>query len=91
MDMPRNSKPNHRYELRVGDRLAVAEYRIDGGVITFTHTIVPKELEGQGIASRLIAFALADARAQGLRVIPACSFVQGYIDRHPEWRDLLAD
>jgi len=90
MDTPRNNKSHHRYELQVGDHLAFADYRIDGDVITFTHTIVPEKLEGQGVASRLIAFALADVRERGLKVIPQCSFVRGYIDRHPEWQDLLA-
>jgi predicted GNAT family acetyltransferase len=89
MDTPCNNKSYHRYELQVGDHLACADYGIQGDLITFTHTIVPKALEGQGIGSRLIAFALADSRAAGLKVVPQCSFVRAYIDRHPEWQDLL--
>lgn len=89
-DEVRNNEGHHRYELVVDRHLAFSEYRIDGDVITFTHTIVPPALEGRGIASRLIAAALADVRAKGLKVVPECSFVRGYIERHPEWQDLLA-
>jgi predicted GNAT family acetyltransferase len=47
-------------------------------------------MEGKGIASRLVKGALDDARRQGLKVVPLCSFVAAYIDRHPEEQDLLA-
>jgi predicted GNAT family acetyltransferase len=80
----------HRYELVADGQTAFAEYRIDGDTITFTHTIVPTALEGRGIGSRLVMAALDDARARGRSVIAQCSFVAGYIDRHPEYRDLMA-
>ncbi len=79
-----------RFELTEGGETAVAEYVRDGDTITFTHTVVPPALEGQGIGSRLVTAALDDARAKNLRVVPQCSFVAGYIDRHPEYRDLVA-
>ncbi|MGJ3648495.1 GNAT family N-acetyltransferase [Sphingomonas sp. GlSt437] len=79
----------HRFELVEDGHLAFAEYRIEGGVITFTHTIVPPEIGGRGVASRLIGAALASARARGLKVVPQCSFVAAYIERHPDERDLL--
>jgi uncharacterized protein len=72
-----------RYELAVGDDLAIAAYRIEGDVIAFTHTLVPTEAEGQGVGTRLIRGALADARTRGLRVDPRCSFVAAYLKRHP--------
>lgn len=78
-----------RYELVVGDETAFAAYERDGDALIFTHTIVPKGLEGQGIGSKLVAAALADVRAKGLRVRPLCSFVAGYMKRHPESDDLL--
>lgn len=79
-----------RFELAVDEQTAFAAYTIDDGVITFTHTVVPSELEGRGIASRLIAHALSEAKTRGLRVVPECPFVAAYIDKHPEWRTLLA-
>lgn len=78
-----------RYETRVGGQLAFAEYMLTGPNITFTHTEVPEELEGQGIASQLARFALDDARARGLAVIPLCPFISAYIRRHREYQPLV--
>jgi predicted GNAT family acetyltransferase len=58
------------------------------GVITLTHTEVPAALRGQGIASRLMHAVLETARAQGLKVVPRCSFVAAFMSRHPEFNDL---
>ena len=79
-----------RFELTEDGETAVADYIRDGDTITFTHTIVPPALEGRGLGSRLVEAALDNARAKGLRVVPQCSFVAAYIDRHPEYRDLVA-
>ena len=81
----------HRFELVVDRHLSFSEYTLDGDVITFTHTIVPPSLEGKGVGSRLISGALAQVRERGLKVRPVCEFVKAYIERHPEWQDLLAD
>jgi uncharacterized protein len=79
-----------RYEIRAGDELAgFAQYRPGAGRIAFIHTEVDDRFEGQGLGSRLIAFALDDARARGLEVLPFCPFVRGYIQRHPEYADLV--
>jgi uncharacterized protein len=85
-----NNEAEQRYELWVGDALALAAYKLEGDVIRFTHTEVPKALEGQGIGSRLIGNALDDVRRRGLKVVPLCPFVRRYIERHPETQDLLA-
>lgn len=78
-----------RYETQVGGQLAFAEYMLTGPNITFTHTEVPEELEGRGIASQLARFALDDARARGLAVIPLCPFISAYIRRHREYQPLV--
>ena len=86
-----DNQAEQQYELRVGGgEPALAAYRIEGSTMSFTHTIVPEELEGQGIASELVAGALADVRSRGLKVVPLCSFVEHYIETHPEEQDLLA-
>jgi len=85
----RDNAAHHRFELVVDRHLAFSEYTLDGDVMTFTHTIVPPSLEGQGVGSRLVEGALTQARARGLKVRPLCSFVRAYIGRHPEWQDLL--
>ncbi len=86
----RDNQAEQRYELDVPGGVAIAAYERRGEAIAFTHTEVPAGAEGQGGASRLIRGALADVRARDLKVVPLCSFVAAYIDRHPEDQDLLA-
>jgi predicted GNAT family acetyltransferase len=88
-DIVRDNKAQHRFEMSIGDDTAVAYYSLTPGVITFTHTEVPTALRGHGIASRLIRGVLETARAQGLKVVPRCSFVAAYMNQHPEFNDLL--
>lgn len=80
-----------RYELDVGGEIAVAVYQMRDGQRVFTHTEVPKSLSGQGVGSALARGALDDARARGMTVVPLCSFIAGYIKRHPEYQDLVAE
>lgn len=84
-----NNRSEQEYSLDVDGQRAVAAYQREGDTIVFTHTGVPPELEGRGIGSRLIRAALDDVRDQGLRVIPQCPFVRAFIEKHPEYRDLL--
>jgi predicted GNAT family acetyltransferase len=78
-----------RYQAQIGEYLAVAEYRLNGNTITFTHTQVPKQLEGHGIANQLAHTALEDARARQLTVVPLCPFIASYIRRHQEYLPLV--
>jgi predicted GNAT family acetyltransferase len=78
-----------RYEAVVDRHLSVCEYGLDGDRMVFTHTLVPPELRGRGIAEKLVRTALADARAAGRKVVPACSYVAKFIERHREFADLL--
>ena len=84
-----NNPAYHRYELKVDGHIAATYHKIADGVITFTHTEVPPELGGKGIGSRLIKGALDQVRADGLKVIAQCAFVEAYIEKHPEYADLL--
>lgn len=79
-----------RYELDADGQRAVLSYERKGGTIYLTHTEVPEALEGQGIGSRIVKHALDQARAAGEKVAPWCPFVRAYIDRHPEYEDLVA-
>ena len=79
-----------RYEVRDGDRvLGLAAYRREGDRVVFTHTEVDPDAEGGGVGSTLVSGALDDVRARGARVVPLCSFVRGYIERHPDYADLV--
>ncbi len=80
-----------RYEIHVDGTLAgFAEAREDGESSTFTHTVVFDEFEGQGIAGELVTDALDDVRKRGKKVIAQCEYVAGFIDKHPDYADLLA-
>lgn len=78
-----------RFEIHQSGQVAVLEYNLQAGVIAFTHTGVPPALEGQGIGSQLARAGLEFAREQQLKVRPFCWFIAGYIERHPEYQDLL--
>lgn len=80
-----------RYDYPVAGGVAIADYIRQGDTLLITHTEVPPALRGGGIGAKLVKALLDDVRAQGLKVVPLCSFVAAYIRRHPEMRDLLAD
>ncbi|RDE04839.1 GNAT family N-acetyltransferase [Sphingomonas aracearum] len=85
-----DNRAEQQFTLEVSGETAVAAYQREGDVIVFTHTVVPPAIEGHGVGSKLIRGALDAARDQGLRVVPQCPFVAAYIQRHPEYADLLA-
>lgn len=73
----------HRFEGRVdGELAAVAEYIRTPELVVFTHTEVLPGFEGRGISSEVVRRGLDAARADGLRVLPLCPFVAGWMSRH---------
>lgn len=84
-------RAEHRFEIRVDGELAgFTEFSLDGGVATFPHTAIHEQFEGQGLGKTLIRAALDDARDRGWRIVPQCSFVRGFVDKNPEYQDLVA-
>jgi uncharacterized protein len=82
----------HRYEVtRDGAPAGFTAYRRQPGQILFVHTEVDERFEGRGLGSRLIHDALKDARKQKLAVVPLCPFVRSFIQRHPEYVDLVPE
>lgn len=74
-----------RYEIRVGGELAgLADYRVEAGRIVFPHTEIKPEFGGRGLATRLIEFAVTDARGKNLEIIPICPFVKAWVEENPE-------
>lgn len=86
----RHNVPEGRFEAEVEGRLSVADYQLRDGSMVMTHTFVPPELRGRGLAEKLVRAALEHARAEQLKVVPACSYVEVFIRRHPEFRPLVA-
>ena len=85
----RNNPGANRYEVEVEGKLAIAEYMLNGNNLTLTHTEVPVELEGRGIANALAEFAFNDAKTRELKVIALCPFMFAYVKRHPEHRSVI--
>ena len=80
-----------RFEMASGDSAAFVEYRRAGDRIALLHTEVPEAMSGKGVGSTLVRGTLDAVRAEGLKIVPRCEFVAAHIERHPEYRDLLAD
>lgn len=90
-DDVRHNIERSRYEITREGGTAFAEYERRGDLVVATHTVTPAALRGQGLAGRLVRAMLADARDQGLKVLPECSYVAAYFASHPEEQDLRAD
>ena len=80
----------NRYEMPIDGETAFVTYTSRGNQITLVHTEVPAALNGRGIGSKLARSVLEDIRRRGLSVIPECEFIAGFIQRNPEFADLLA-
>lgn len=79
------------YEVTVdGAHAGLAAFRERPGVVVFTHTEIDDAYEGQGVGSELARAALDDVRARGLKVVPLCPFIKAWIDRHPDYEELVA-
>jgi uncharacterized protein len=86
LDVPARS----RYEVMVDGELAgFSEYRGVEGATVFTHTEVLDAYEGKGVGSALARGALDDVRARGRRLVALCPFIAAYLERHPEYADLV--
>ena len=76
IDLPDGSEAEMTYG-RQGESTIVAD-----------HTFVPPPFRGRGIAEKLVATAVADARREGVRIVPVCAFVAAQFRRHKDWVDL---
>jgi uncharacterized protein len=86
----RDNEARHRFELDVEGTTAFVSYRKSPDSITLVHTVVPPELGGKGVGSKLARATLDAVRAQGHKLIVECEFIRGYMLKHPEDNDLLA-
>ena len=85
----RHNEKRHRFEAGGTENPAHLDYRLREGVVDMVHTEVPAEYQGQGLAGKLAAAALDWARESGRKVVPSCSYIKGYLGKHPEYEDLL--
>jgi uncharacterized protein len=89
MAVVRDNKALSRFEMDVDGGVAFANYRLTPTAAVITHTETPRALRGHGIASELVKGALVLIRADGRKVIGACGFVVDYLQKHPEYQDMV--
>ena len=79
-----------RFEMTIDGTVAFVEYAPRAGNrLELIHTKVPQSLAGRGVGSRLAKAVLEQAQQRGVGVVPTCEFIASYIERHPEFRDLV--
>ena len=78
-----------RFEIILDGHRSELDYESDGERVVFTHTFVPPELRGRGIAEKLVRAGLEWARGEKKRVVPACSYVAAFVQRHAEFKSLI--
>lgn len=78
-----------RFEAHVGGHLAFLSYTREGTAIVMDHTYVPDEVRGHSVGAALVRAALDEARLRNWTVVPRCSFVAAFIERNPEFADLV--
>lgn len=86
----RDNTARSRFELEADGITVFMNYRLSRNVISLDHTETPVAARGRGLASQLTQGVLDEVRKRGLKIVPRCPFVRSYVDRHPQYGDLLA-
>ncbi len=86
----RHDSSHQRFTAVVDGQEAELDYELRGDVICLTHTGVPPAIGGRGVAGDLVRTALEYARTEGLKVEPTCTYAAAFMERHPQYADLLA-
>ena len=84
-----HNEQNNRFETTIDGQTGYISYQNQGNALIYDHTIVPQALGGRGVGSALVKHALNYARENDKKVIPQCSFVASYINKHSEYQDLV--
>jgi predicted GNAT family acetyltransferase len=80
-----------KFLIRLGPgKYAYLNYRLEGGTMYIDATFTPEEHRGLGLAAKLTKAAIEYARENALKIVPNCSYVRDYFEKHPEYRDILA-
>ncbi|SMY06583.1 GNAT family N-acetyltransferase [Flavimaricola marinus] len=79
-----------RYVIRSAEGESELTYSaVSSSLVIADHTEVAPGLESQGIGRKLLDALLADARAEGFKIVPLCPYVNAQRRKHPEWADLF--
>ncbi|MFT3934070.1 MAG: GNAT family N-acetyltransferase [Chitinophagaceae bacterium] len=80
----------HHLELEIEGHTAFIDYKLLKEKLFLIHTEVPRELEGKGVGTAIISKALQYAKDNGYTIVPICPFVQAYLKKHPEWKEIVS-
>jgi hypothetical protein len=80
----------HRFELVEAGQTAFADYVRQDGRLVIPHVVSPMALRGAGTAGRLMEGVVTHARAEGVKIVPVCSYADAWLRRHPEHKDVVA-
>ncbi len=81
---------NNRFELEIDQSVAFIEFdKMEPNILDLVHTEVPEALSGKGVGSKLVEGALQYSKDNELKIIPSCPFIKSYIDKNPQWKDLI--
>jgi hypothetical protein len=85
-----NATQRSRYEILVDGTFAgFTHYQPLEGSLVFDHTVIKDGFAGQGLAAKLVRATLDDVRAQQGRIVPLCEYVAGWLEKHPDYDDLV--
>jgi len=85
----RRNEGEEQFETELGAGKAVLTYAEQNGKLYLLHTEVPEEMEGHGIGSALVRSAMEYARGQDVKVVPFCPFARSWLERHPDYADMV--
>ena len=89
-DALHNNQTDRRYELKVDDHIAYANYRWEDDILVIEFVFTPKELRGQGVASKLMTLLMTEAKEKQFKVRPFCGYAKSWLERHPEYSELVS-
>lgn len=84
-----HNEAEKRFDTLIDGQTGYISYKERDDKLVYDHTIVPPQLGGHGVGSALVKQALDYAREHNKKVVPQCSFVASYINKNPEYKDLL--
>lgn len=84
-----HDKKNNRFVINIDGLDSFVEYSVYENVIDLHHTYTPPQLRGKGLAEKVVRAAIEYAKENKLKVIPSCSYVAAFMQRHPEYSELL--
>ena len=83
-----HNEAKKRFEITLGQEVAFAEYSVEGDEMIFTHTEVPRQFRGRGIAQKLVLAGFDVASKERLKIVPLCSYAARVLQDHPEYHGL---